>query len=92
MRLRQNGLCQLCDGIDIKTTNQFMLECEAFQNVRVYLFSLRSPTPYLVIDFFGLPSINQLQLLIGDHGFYENIGNILDTKVNKCLSIISTSD
>ena len=27
MRLRQNGLCQLCDSNDIETTNHFMLEC-----------------------------------------------------------------
>ena len=24
----------------------------------------------LPIDFIGLPSINKIQLLIGDHGFY----------------------
>jgi hypothetical protein len=46
----------------------------------------------LHIDFIGLPSINKIQLLIGDHGFYENIGNILDAKVKKYLSIISISD
>jgi hypothetical protein len=31
-----------------------------------------------LLDFIGLPSINEIQLLIGNHGFYfnENIGNI----------------
>ena len=43
-------------------------------------FSLRSPTPYLVMIypllFIGLSSINKIQLLIGDLGFYfkKNIG------------------
>ena len=27
MRLRKNGICQLCDSNDIETTNHFMLEC-----------------------------------------------------------------
>ena len=48
MRVRQNGLCQLCDSNDIETTIHFMLECPAFKNIRVDFFSLRSPTPYLV--------------------------------------------
>jgi hypothetical protein len=41
----------------------------------------------LPIDYIGLPSINKIQLLIGDHGFYfnENIGNMLDTKAKKYL-------
>ena len=38
MRLRQNGLCQLCDSNDIETTNHFMLECPAFENLRVDFF------------------------------------------------------
>ena len=38
MRLRQNGLCQLCDSNDIETTNHFMLECPAFKNLRVDFF------------------------------------------------------
>ena len=44
----------------------------------------------LPIDFVKLPSINQIQLLIGDHYFYfnENIGNILDTKIMKYLKNI----
>ena len=43
----------------------------------------------LPIDYIGLPSINKIQLLIGDHGFYfnENIGNILDTKAKKLVHI-----
>jgi hypothetical protein len=34
-----------------------------------------------------MPSINKIQLLIGDNGYYfnENIGNILDIKVKKYL-------
>ena len=35
MRLRQNGLCQLCNSNDIETTNHFMFECPAFENLRV---------------------------------------------------------
>ena len=49
----------------------------------------------LPIDFIGLPSINKIQLLIGDHGFYfnENIGNILDIKVKKYLkNLVYTRD
>ena len=38
MRLRQNGLCQLCDSNDIETTNHFMFECPAFENLRVNFF------------------------------------------------------
>ena len=81
MRLRQNGLCQLCDSNDIETTNHFMLECPAFENLRVDFFSEITETLSsndLPIDFIGLPSINKVQLLIGDHGFYfnENITHI----------------
>jgi hypothetical protein len=47
------------------------------------------------IDFIGMPSINKIQLLIGDHGYYfnENIGNILDIKVKKYLkNLVYTRD
>ena len=41
----------------------------------------------LPIHFIGLSSINKIQLLIEDHGYYfnENIGNILDIKVKQYL-------
>ena len=42
-----------------------------------------------------MPSINKIQLLIGDHGYYfnENIGNILDIKVKKYLkNLVYTRD
>jgi len=38
MRLRQNGLCQLCDRNDIETVNHFMLECPAFENLSADFF------------------------------------------------------
>ena len=90
MRLRQNGFCQLCDINDIETTNHFMFECPAFENLRVDFFSEITDTLSsndLPIDVIGLPLINKIQLLIGDHGLYfiENIGNILDMKVKKYL-------
>ena len=86
MRLRQNGLCQLCYNYDIETKNHFMLQCPAFKKLRVDFFSEITETLSsndLPIDFIGLPSINKIQLLIVDHGLYfnENIGNILDIKV-----------
>ena len=98
MRLRQNGLCQLCDSNVIETTNHFMFECSAFENLRVNFCSEITDTLSsndLTIDFIGLPSINKIQLLIGDHGFYfnENIGNILDIKVKKYLkNLVYTRD
>jgi hypothetical protein len=98
MRLRQNGLCQLCDINDIETTNHFMFECPAFENLRVDFFSEITDTLSsndLPIDVIGLPLINKIQLLIGDHGLYfiENIGNILDIKVKKYLkNLVYTRD
>jgi hypothetical protein len=67
-----------------------MFESPAFENLRVDFFSEITDTLSsndLPIYFIGLPSINKIQLLIGDHGFYfnENIGNILDTKAKKYL-------
>jgi len=47
MRLRQNGLCQLCDSNNIETINHVMLECPAFENLRIDFFSLRSLTLYI---------------------------------------------
>jgi hypothetical protein len=90
MRLRQNGLCQLCDSNDIETTNHFMFECPAFENLRVDFFSDITDALScndLPIDFIGLSSIDKIQLLIGDHGFYfnENIGKMLDIKVRNYL-------
>jgi hypothetical protein len=38
MRLRQNGLCQLCDSNDMETINHLMLECPGFENLRVDFF------------------------------------------------------
>ena len=76
-----------------------MLECPAFENLRVdFFFSEITNTLFsndLHIDFIGLPSINKIQLLIGDYGFYfnKNIGNILDTKVKKYLkNLVCTRD
>jgi hypothetical protein len=67
-----------------------MFECPAFENLRVDFFSEITDTLSsndLPIDFNGLPSINKIQLLIGDHGFYfnENIGKMLDIKVRNYL-------
>jgi hypothetical protein len=58
MRLRQNGLCQLCDINDIETTNHFMFECPAFENLRVDFFSEITDTLScndLPIDVIGMP-------------------------------------
>ena len=88
MCLRQNGFCQLCDSIDIETTHHFMLECQDFERVNFFFEITDTQSSIdLLIDVIGLPSINKIQLLIGDHGFYfnENIDNILDTKVKKYL-------
>jgi hypothetical protein len=53
-----------------------MLEYPAFENLRVdFFFSEITNTLFsnvLHIDFIGLPSINKIQLLIGDYGFYFN--------------------
>ena len=79
----------------MRTINHIILECPTFENLRVDFFSEITDTLSindLHVDFIGLPSINKIQLLIGDHVFYENLGNILDTKGNKWLNIISISD
>jgi hypothetical protein len=75
-----------------------MFECPAFENLRVDFFSEITDTLSsndLPIDVIGLPFINKIQLLIGDHGLYfiENIGNILDIKVKKYLkNLVYTRD
>ena len=56
-------VCQLCDSNDIETTNNFMLECPAFKTLRVDFFSLRSPTPYLVM-IYSLILLDCRQLII----------------------------
>ena len=98
MRLTQYGLCQLCDSNDIETTNHFMFECPAFENLRVDFFSEITEiisSNDLPIDCIGWPSINKIQLLIGDHGFYfnEHIGKMLDIKVkNYVKNLVYTRD
>jgi hypothetical protein len=65
-----------------------------------YFFNICIPKyPFIrfikITDFIGIPSINKMQLLIGDHGYYfnENIGNILDIKVKKYLkNLVYTRD
>ena len=74
-----------------------MFECPAFENLRVDFSEITDTLSNndLHIDFIGMPSINKIQLLIGDHGYYlnENIGNILDIKVKKYLkNLVYTRD
>jgi hypothetical protein len=39
MRLWQNDICQLCGSNGRETVNHLMIECPAFENLRVDIFS-----------------------------------------------------
>ena len=53
---------------------------------RFYLWNQRQHIYHdIPFDFIGLPTVNKIQLLIGDHGFYSNedIGTVFDITVKK---------
>ena len=61
---------------------------QLFENLRVdfFLWNQRQLIYHdIPFDFIGLLSVNKIQLLIGDHGFYSNedIGTVFDITVKK---------
>jgi len=80
-------------SLSMMQRTQIMILCYNVQLLKIwrsifFLWNKTTTQPVMIhipIDFIGLPSVNKIQLLIGDHGFYfnENIGIVFYINVKK---------
>ena len=83
MSMINSDICDLCSS-DVDDVSHFLVDCPALQSIRNEYFSEIS---IVFSDFIELPSIDKVNLLIGDYGYFINdeCGNYFDIKGKNML-------